>query len=136
MILSSDLAPKFSAACPTFGQECAEMLSQRSLIAEKDQRQVADVIVGFAGAAGLAAAELAKQRLITSNNQAAVAEFIKRVIKRLLLKNSGLTTDELSRILSVDRTGALRILKGNRSLTSEQINALITRLSVSDASAA
>jgi len=136
MILSSDLAPHFKAACPTFGQECAAVLSQRGLIAEKDQNQVADAISQFAGAAEPAAAELAKQHLIVPSNQAAVSEFIKRVIKRLLLKTNGLTTDELARILGIDRTGATRILKGNRSLTNEQIKTLITRLSVGAVSAA
>jgi len=136
MMLSSDLAPKFKAACPTFGQECATVLSQRSLIAEKDQKQVAEVIGLFVGAAEPAAAELSKQHLITQSNQAAVSEFIKRVIKRLLLKTNGLTSDELGRTLGIDRAGALRILKGSRSLTNEQIKTLITRLVVSAESAA
>jgi hypothetical protein len=131
MILSSDLAPKFKAVCPTFGQECASVLFQRGLIAEKDQDRVAEVIGQFAGAAEPAAAELSQQRLITQQNKAAVSEFIKRVVKRLLLKTNGLSGDELGRILGIDRALAFRILKGTRSLTADHIKTLVTRLIVS-----
>jgi methylphosphotriester-DNA--protein-cysteine methyltransferase len=100
------------------------------LIAEKDERQVAEVIVRFAGAAEPAAAELSQRCLITHQNQAAVSEFIKRAVRRFLLKANGLSGDELGRVLGVDHLLARRIMKGTRNLTVDHIKVLVDRLMV------
>jgi antitoxin component HigA of HigAB toxin-antitoxin module len=131
MISTFDPVTQLKAICPTYGQECAGALFQRSLIAEKDVKQVAEVIGRFFGAAEPAAAELSKLCLITHLNQAAVSEFIKRVVRRFLLKANGLSGDELGRILGVDRVLARRLMKGTRSLTPEHIKLLVARLIVS-----
>jgi len=107
------------------------VLFQRSLIAEKDAARVAAVITQFFGAAEAAAAELSLLCLITRQNQAAAAEFIKRVVRRFLLKANGLSGDDLGRILGVDRVLARRIMKGTRSLTPDHIKVLVARLIVS-----
>jgi len=128
MILPVDLIPKFITICPTYGQECASVLLQRGLIAEKDQKKAIEVICQFFGASEPAAAELAQQHLITPSNKAAVAEFIKRVVRRLLLNANGLAADELGHILGVNRTVACHMAKGTRNLTADQIKLLIERL--------
>jgi hypothetical protein len=128
MLLPADLVPKFKAICPTYGQECASVLSQRGLIAEIDQTKAAAVIGRFSGASESAAAELALQHLITPCNKAAAAEFMRRVVRRLLLNSNGLAADELSHLLGVNRTVACLMAKGTRHLTPEQIKLLIERL--------
>lgn len=131
MISSFDPVAQLQTVCPTYGQECATVLFQRSLIAEKDAARVAAVITQFFGAAEAAAAELSLLCLITRQNQAAAAEFIKRVVRRFLLKANGLSGDDLGRILGVDRVLARRIMKGTRSLTPDHIKVLVARLIVS-----
>jgi len=131
MISTFDPVTHLKAICPTYGQECAGVLLQRGLIAEKDLDRVAEVIVRFFGAAEPAAAELNQLCLISPPNQAAVTEFIKRVVRRFLLKANGLSGDDLGRILGVDRVLARRIMKGTRSLTADHIKLLVARLIVS-----
>jgi antitoxin component HigA of HigAB toxin-antitoxin module len=128
MILPADLVPKFKAICPAYSQECASVLLQRGLIAEIDQKRAVEVISRFSGASEPAAAELAQQHLITPSNKAAVAEFMKRVVRRLLLNSNGLAADELSNILGVTRTVACHMAKGTRNLTADQTKLLIERL--------
>lgn len=128
MILPAELIPKFNMICPTYGQECASVLLQRAFIVQSDVEEVAKVISRFSGASEPAAAELADRHLITSQNKAAVAEFIKRVARRLLFTSSGLAAGDLSRILGVNRTIAFHMAKGTRNLTPDQIKLLVERL--------
>jgi antitoxin component HigA of HigAB toxin-antitoxin module len=128
MTLPADLISKFKTICPTYGQECAMVLVQRGLIAEKDQKNAAEIISQFSGSSEPAAAELAEQHLITPSNRAAVAEFIKRVGRRLLLNSHGMAADELGHILGVNRTIAFHMTKGTRNLTADHIKLLIERL--------
>lgn len=67
---------------PTLGHECAAVLFLRSLIAEKDEPQVAEVITQAAGAPEAATTELSRRGLIAEQNEAVVAEFIKRTVRR------------------------------------------------------
>ena len=128
MISLFDPVPLLKAAIPTYGQECACVLVQRGLIAEKDEEQVAAVIVRCSGAAEPAAAELSLRCLIASPTQAAVAEFIKRTVRRFLIKANGLSGNELSVLLGVDYVLARRIIKGTRNLTVDHIKLLVARL--------
>ena len=124
MISTFDLAPKFKTGGPTFGQECANVLFQRNLITEANKEQVAEVIGRFASAAESATSELTRRRLIDEQNEAIVTEFIRRTVRRFLLKSNGLSGEALGRALGVDRSIVRRILKGTRSLSAENIKTL------------
>jgi len=50
---------------------------------------------------------------------------------KFLLKDNGLSGDDLGRIIGVDRSIAYRILKGVRNLTTDHIKKLSTRFAVS-----
>jgi antitoxin component HigA of HigAB toxin-antitoxin module len=128
MNLPADLIPKFKSICPTYGQECAMVLVQRGLIAAEDQRKAAEIISRFSGSSEPAAGELAEQHLITPSQKAAVAEFIKRVGRRLLLNSHGMAADELGHILGVNRSIAFHMTKGTRNLTADHVKLLIERL--------
>ena len=106
------------------------MLLQRSLIVGEDLERVAEVVVRFLGVAEPAAAELHQLGLVSHQNQAAAAEFIKRVVRRFLLKANGLSGEDLGRILGVDRVLARCLMKGTRSLTPDHIKLLVARLIV------
>jgi len=127
MISLFDPMPQFKAPCPKYGQECASVLFQHRLIAETDQEKVAEVVALCAGEAEPAAAALSQRCLISRQNQAAVAEFIKRAVRRFLLKANDLSGDELSRVLGVDHVLARRIIKGTRHLTADHIKVLVAR---------
>ena len=51
--------------------------------------------------------------------------------RKLLLKETGLSADDLGTIIGVDRSIAYRILKGSRNLTAEHIKKLSSRFAVS-----
>jgi HTH-type transcriptional regulator/antitoxin HigA len=50
---------------------------------------------------------------------------------KFLLKDNGLSADDLGSIIDVDRSIAYRILKGTRNLTAEHIKKLSSRFAVS-----
>ena len=50
---------------------------------------------------------------------------------KFLLKETGLSADDLGTIIGVDRSIAYRILKGSRNLTAEHIKKLSSRFAVS-----
>ena len=50
---------------------------------------------------------------------------------KFLLKENGLSADDLGTIIGVDRSIAYRILKGARNLTAEHIKKLSSRFAVS-----
>jgi len=50
---------------------------------------------------------------------------------KFLLKENGLTADDLGSIIGVNRSIAYRILKGTRNLTAEHIKKLASRFAVS-----
>ena len=50
---------------------------------------------------------------------------------KFILKDNGLSGDDLGRIIGVDRSIAYRILKGARNLTADHIKKLTTRFAVS-----
>lgn len=67
---------------PTLGHECAAVLFLRSLIAQKDETLVAEIITKAEGVPEAATLELSRQGLISEQNEAVVAEFIKRTVRR------------------------------------------------------
>lgn len=130
MILPFDQEAQFKAASPAFGRECASVLFQRGMIAENDRSQVATVIGQWAGSAELivAVAELAQRHLITPQNRAATAEFMKRVARRLQLSGDGLPVGVAIRNRGDSRLRAYRVLKKNSLLTADRLTTLVTRL--------
>lgn len=67
---------------PSLGDECATVLLVRRYISERDQTQAASVISAASAEPEAATAELLRLGLIIPQNQAAVAEFIKRAVRR------------------------------------------------------
>lgn len=103
---------------------CASVLIRRNLVVEEDRVMVEEVIGRFSGVAGSVASELSRRCLIKEENEAVVVAFIKRTVSRFLLKTSGLSRDDISRILGVNRSVAQRIIKGTLTLTAEHVRKL------------
>ena len=79
---SSSLESQPTAERPSLGLECATVLLVRRYIAEKDKVRVAQVISDASAEPETATLELSRLGLISEQNEAAVAEFIKRAVRR------------------------------------------------------
>lgn len=77
---SAPVAPM--SARPSLGEECASVLLLRRLITESSKPQVAAVISAASAEPEAATNELSRLGLIDPQNEAAVAEFIKRAVRR------------------------------------------------------
>lgn len=81
-------APEFGAPLPaelvnpTIGKGCAEALVKRGLIELDDQSYAAALITHVNNDAIAATRELLRQAIIDKQDEAAVAEFIKRTVRR------------------------------------------------------
>ena len=129
MILSKPVS-RGNIPAPTLGQACASVLFLRGLIAEKDEGLIAEVVTRFMGDAEPIACELTRRCLISGQNEAAVTEYIRRAVRRFLLKTNGRLADEdLARLLGVEVSVARRIKKGTHNLDSEQIKKLAAHAS-------
>jgi len=85
---------------------------------------VEEVISRFSGVAESITSELSRRCLIKEEDEAIVAEFIRRTVTRFILKTSGLTVVDVVRILGVSRNIAQRLLKGTHTLTPEYLKKL------------
>ncbi len=79
-----ELTPSLNVTDPSIGLICAAALHQRGWIEEAQAPQVAELITEAANEAVLAAQELLRRGMIARHNEAVVAEFIKRTVRRRL----------------------------------------------------
>ena len=106
------------------GHACADVLIRRNLVAEGDKEMIAEVVNRFSGVAESVTSELSRRCLIPEHSEAAVAEFIRREVRRYLLKMHGLSGADLGCFLGVTRSTANRIMKGTSNLTPEHLKRL------------
>lgn len=128
MISTIDQALQTEKDMPSFGRECAAVLFLRRLILDEDREQAAGVIGTFAGEVEGVTNELVRCGFIATQNEAIVAELIKRTVRRTQLKVNGLSGGNLKRILRINSANAHRLLKGLRSLSPEHVKTLSAQL--------
>jgi len=74
--------PRHEPTDPAAGKGCAEALVKRGLIDESQKSYVAALITQVNNDAIAATIELVRQTIIEKQNEAVVAEFIKRTVRR------------------------------------------------------